>query len=267
MKNAIIFLLLLALSGTGTAQKSYEIPKRLTPTVKEQTIANAQSINDLSPLLWQNLNLTSAERYWLTARRVNEAGPVADGYQYPQDKYSEVLDVVFTEITATVNGKTATAQANSDKLTAEQKTLLASATPGSDITIKLRYMYKDKRKDAYGKRDYAVQGDTKLTILPQVEAQFPGGKDELNTWFADKVIYKLPEVSLKERVERAIIKFTIAEDGKVLEPRLERSSGDEAIDQLLMQALYSMPQWQPAVNSKGVRIKQEVLIPFGFEGC
>lgn len=266
MKNAILFLLL-ALSGTGNAQTPYEIPRRQTPTVKEQSIATAQSINDLTPLLWQGLNLTSAERYWLTARRVNEAGPQGEGYQYPQQKYMELVDVVYTEITATANGKTLTAQSNSEKLSAEQKTLLASATPGADITVKLRFMYKDKRKDAYGKRDYAIEGSTKLTLLPQVEAQFPGGWEELSAYFADRVIYKLPEVSLKERVERAIVKFTVTEDGKVVDARLERSSGDEAVDQLLMQALYSMPQWQPAVNAKGVRIKQEVLIPFGFEGC
>ncbi len=266
MKNAILFLLL-ALSGTGNAQKPYEIPQRTVPTVKEQVVVTAQTINDLTPLLWQGLNLTSAERYWLTARRINEAGPQGEGYRYPQQKYMELVDVVYTEITATANGKILTAQSNSEKLSAEQESLLASATPGADITLKLRYMYKDKRKDSYGKRDYAVEGSTKLTLLPQVEAQFPGGREELNAYFADKVIYKLPEVSLKERVERAIVKFTVAEDGKVIEARLERSSGDEAVDQLLMQALYAMPQWQPAVNANGVRIKQEVLIPFGFEGC
>ncbi len=267
MKNAIIFLMLVLLKGNSYAQNPYEIPQRLTPTVKEQTVKNAQTINDLSPLLWQNLSLSSAERYWLNARRVNEAGPFAEGYQYPQNKYNEVLDVVFTEITATANGKTLSAPGNSDKLTAEQKALLASAMPGSDVTLKLRYKYKDQRPDQYGKRNYPVEAETKLTVMPQVEAQFPGGREELSAWFADKVIYKLPEVSLKERVERAIVKFTIAEDGKVIDAHLVRSSGDEAVDQLLMQALYSMPQWQPAVNANGVRVKQEVLIPFGFEGC
>jgi len=62
------------------------------------------------------------------------------------------------------------------------------------------------------------------------------------------------------------VKFTVNEEGKIVDALIFRSSEDPKADQLLLDAINKMPEWKPARNSTGMKIKQEFTIPMS-NGC
>jgi TonB family protein len=62
------------------------------------------------------------------------------------------------------------------------------------------------------------------------------------------------------------VKFTVNEEGGIMNPKMLRTSRDSKADKLVLEAISKMPKWKPAQNSKGVKVKQEFTVPFGG-GC
>ncbi len=268
MKSLFTSLFSLAFAFITHAQNDpLNLAQNLNPRVKKEAINKAVSINDLSPLIWSRLSLSSNDRYGLTQRRINNfAQPQPADYLYPQEDYSLIVQVVFTEISLKVNGVTKTAQSTSDKLTARQKEILNAGDMGSDISIKLRYKYIDQTKDNFGSRNTIAEGSTGLTLVPETEAEYPGGLKQLSAYFTNQVTGKIADKKLSEKLLNAIIRFTVDQDGRVLNPELVRTSTDTRIDRLLLEAMQKMPLWKPSVNGQGTKIKQEFTIPFS-SGC
>ena len=132
--------------------------------------------------------------------------------------------------------------------------------------MQLTYKYKDRTKDSFGPRDEAVETEASITVLPKQSAEFSGGEQKLSAYFGTQVVDKLSSEWDRKKLERAVVVFTVSETGAVSNAAVTTSSGDKQIDSLLLEALKAMPAWKPAVNSGGVKVKQEVVIPFG-EGC
>jgi TonB family protein len=267
MKNGTCTLLFLLAVFTGFAQKAkYTLPERQTPSATKEMLNQAQYINDISPMLWSSFSLGTSGRYYLDMRRPN-MGPQAENYLYPQDNYKQIVNVFFVEITGTLSGKSVTAKSKSDKLTPEQKNILANADLGTDIAISLNYKYKNQQDDQFGPRDNVVEATTVITVVPASEAQFPGGYRQLSEYFAGNVISKVAEKDIEPKVKRAAVKFTVNEEGEVVDAQISRTSSDAQIDRLLLEAINKMPKWKPAVDANGVKVKQVVSIPFGVTGC
>lgn len=266
MKRSLLLLFAATLLTTAGAQNAaFKLPERQTPTTTKSVLAHAKTINDLSPLLWSNLNIPMGERYWLEHRR-NEPQPQPKDYIYPQEKYNEIVAVIGVDVTVHVNGKTLSVHGNNEELTNEQRNALSIADLGSAIDVKVEFKYKDQHTDNYGLRNYAVEGATTIAVVPEVEAQYPGGLNELSQYFTGSVINRVPDAKVTENLSRAIVKFTVDEQGRVVNASLERGTSNEDLDRLLLEALYTMPKWTPAVDAKGRQVKQEIRLPFSA-GC
>ena len=267
MKAGLSTLILLLLVSIGFAQPvKFEIGERRSPITKADKIKDAKYITDLSPKIWEQLDLISKERYFLNERRP-DISPQPEKFIYPQERYIEVLDYVAVEISITTNGKKLIASSNSELLTAEQKNLLTGLGAGAVFDLKIKYKYKDTKKDEFGPHDYVVTGNTTITVVPETEAAYPGGLKNLSEYFIDHVISKSSNKDVNDVIRRATIVFTIDEQGKVINPKLASGSKDAGIDKLLIEALSHMPDWKPAQNAKGEKVKQEVYIPFNSGGC
>ncbi len=264
----LLSLLIVLLAATGYAQSELiDLGAYLNPRVKKDALQKATTINDLSPLLWSRLSLSSNDRYALNQRRVNlYAQPQPADYLYPQNDYKLITEVVFTEISLTVQGVTRVAQSTSEQLTASQKEILQAADMGSNVTVKLRFKYKDQTKDNFGSRNKVVEGITAFTIVPQTEAEYPGGFKQLSAYFKRQVAAKLNDKQIAEKLYQAVIRFTISADGQVLHPAIVQTTTDAQLDKLLLQAMEQMPGWKPSANAQGTKIKQEFTIPFSG-GC
>lgn len=157
--------------------------------------------------------------------------------------------------------KTKTVSKN-NVLTTEQKNMLPSAALTSKIEIIVKYVTKNSVTDSADNR----QMELILTVIPETEAEFPGGNE--------KVIGYLKENSSKiiseknpETFQNALILFNINEIGKITDVTLAATSGYTEIDNLLLEVIGKMPAWKPAENATGVKVKQEFEFTFGQSGC
>ena len=267
MKTCIITLVSFLLAASGFSQDfKFEYAGRLTPAVKKERLHEVQYVNDISPELWSGLFFQSVEGQLLQLRRIMVFPQPAD-YVYPQENYQQILDVVGVEISATSNGKTLSAQNTSDKLTSEQKNILTTADLGTDIRIKIQFNYKNQSDDSFGSRSGIKEGVSTVTVVPDTEAEYPGGHKEITEYFTKNVIDKIAAPSTSQKIQNAIVRFTINEEGKIVDAKISRTSTDPYIDKLLLDATAKMPKWKPAENSKGIKVKQEFVIPFGGGGC
>lgn len=266
MKNSLLALLICLLCSSSYAQnEKYRVPERQTPTYTKAKVTTASTITDLSNLIWANMDMPAGERFYLQHRRIEEF-PQPPKYVYPEKRYAEILDYVSVEISAVRDGKPVLAKSSSEKLTAEQKNILASATLGSDVSVKIKYKYKDQKEDALGPRNTIVEGKSTLTLVPEKEAEFPGGFKQLSDYFISNVIKKAGTKEAVEKFMFAAVKFTVTETGQVADAKITRYSSDAQINKLIIEALSKMPAWKPAENDKGEKVKQEFSIPFNV-GC
>jgi TonB family protein len=266
MRTFLLLAVMSAFAVSGNAQNfKFQLPERQTPVVSKERLNNANTLNDISPMLWSSMYMSYDERYLLEHRRP-EVFPQPKDFLYPQENYSQIITVQSVQISVTSNGETMVAKSTDEKLSAEQKKLLTNADMGSNIRINFKYKYKDQSPDKLGSRSQLVEVHADITVVPETEAEFPGGYKQLSNYLAENVIGKTSDPKAAEQLGLATIVFTVSENGDVVSPTIARSTQNGHLDQLLLDALYKMPRWKPAVDSKGAKVKQEFVIPFNV-GC
>jgi TonB family protein len=229
MKKSFIAPLLFLLFATSFAQDlNYEIHGKYTHPIKKVTLEKARSMSDLIPY-------------------------------YPSGWISDYISV---EIMATINGTPMMAAGINDKLSTEQKHILSAADPGTDVVLNISFRYNNSVTDItdVGKMHYIA------TLVPEIEAKYPGGNQQLDQYLKENAISKISETSSKQ-FQEILLGFTVNEDGKVANARIFKTSGDPKIDDLLIEAINKMPEWRPAEDSNGLKVKQEFEFSVGSAGC
>ncbi|MES2284059.1 MAG: hypothetical protein V4547_00140 [Bacteroidota bacterium] len=265
MKNNIITLLLSLLSLIGSSQNSkFEYLGRSNPSVKKEKLKDAKFISDITPEFWERLVMPEKDRIELDHRRKMDYS--LGSYLYTQGGYN-IIDYISIEILATCNGKVLMFESTSDKLSTEQKNILNTADLSSNIRIKIMFKYKNQVNDNLNSGDKIIAGQLTVTVVPEIEAEYPGGFKQLSEYLVKNVINKIPEKGAYKKIEQAIVKFTVNEEGQIVETKMFRWSADSQTNKLIVDAINKMPKWKPAQNSRGIKIKQEFSIPFGGDGC
>ena len=222
-----IFILFLCLNSTAQ-NLSYEIHGNYRHPVTNQQLIKAQTMTDINP-------------------------------GYPS---SWITDYVLTEIEATCNGEKLSVNGLNDTLHDAQRKILSSADLGTDIIIDVHY-----------RRNNAATGESQLntlhyvaTVVPETEAQYPGGNDELMKYIKENAIDKITghEDKLNQNI---LIQFNINAAGEPVDARLIRTSGDQKTDKMLLKAITKMPVWKPAVLANGLTVLQQFTFSIEAMGC
>lgn len=264
MKNIIFALLISVLFNNVYAQNSkFEYTGRLTPSIKKAKLIKADIIDEIMPEFGRYFVMPFNERAQFDKSRIT-VYPQAN--YYPQENYNYLLDYVAVEITTTSDGKVLTSQSTSNVLTIEQKNNLYASDLGSDIRIKIKFKFKNQVKESLDNINEIVIGEYTVTVIPEKEAEYPGGFRKFTDYFTENLLNQMPEIAINEKVQQAILKFAINEEGQIIDAEILRTSTDSQIDKLLLEATINMPKWKPAENSKGIKVKQEFSIPLGGNG-
>lgn len=204
----------------------------------------------------------------ITATFFNDVIPNYPAY------YSTIIDFVSVEICVTSSGKTLKAASTSEKLTTAQKTILNAADFGTEVVIQTKFKYKDPSNDNLGSGDKIKNMNFSVMVLPEIQAEFPGGYDTMTTYLKENVIKKFSEVTKFDKdqpinMPRVNLAFTVNEDGRITDARIIKPSNDLRMDNLLLDAVNKMPNWKPAENANGTKVKQEIKlgIPYLRRGC
>ncbi len=181
---------------------------------------------------------------------------------YPK---SWILGYVSVEVSGVCNGKPVSAKGTNEKLSKAQQTILNNADLGSNISITIEY----KCKNAITGEPEISNMHYKTTYTPDVEAQYVNTSKTMMDYLNDNIITKIPE-EISKQLKSAIVNFTINEEGKIDNAKISRTSGDVSTDNLLLEAINNMPNWKPAENSNGVKVKQNFEFILGGKlvgGC
>jgi len=191
----------------------------------------------------------------LSKEQLDEARSLADLNRYFRaDWVSAYLSV---EISISQRGELRKALGENDQLNPAQKRLLNASDPGSDITVHIRYIPENTLKN---KEPRSM--DFSFTVEPENEAAFAGGSQQLAEYLEDNVIRKIPAASFRQ-YHLTAVKFTVDQEGKVINAHVFESSGDEKTDELLLNAVCGMPDWKPAQYAAGPKTSQQFVLTIG----
>jgi hypothetical protein len=196
----------------------------------------------------------------LTKEKLAEATTLIDlNKKYPSSWVREYLSV---EIITTEKGKTRNAVSENDTLSQEQKDNMRTADSGTDFSVIVRYIPENTLK-----QNDAKDMEFRVSVDPDQEASFPGGPQQLEQYLNEEVNQKIQD-SIFTGYKLAAVKFTINEEGQVIDAHVFWTSEDEKVDAIMLDAICSMPNWKPAEYSDGTKVKQEFAFTVGnMESC
>ena len=236
---------------------------RFLPAITKERIGSAKFVHEIMPEFRRFVILPYHDHFVLMQQldlfKYNQ-----ENYFYPQENYSDIINYVFVEITAVCNGKTLKSKSTNNLLTAEQNNILCNADLGSDIHIKFNFNYKNR--DIAPGENKIIEGEYNVTIIPEIEAEFPGGFNQITPYLIKSVSSKTSNTNFLKKINTAIVKFTVNESGKITDAKITRSSSDPELDKVLIEVINNMPKWKPAKNAKGIAVKQVFAIPLGGNG-
>ena len=229
MKNLIAFVFCCLLSMSSYAQDSrFEVRGMFTHSVTKDKLKAARSMCDIV------------------------AG-------YPS---SWITDYISVAISAVIDGNTVKAVGMNEVLNKGQLKMLAEADLGTDVVLDISYKSKNI---ITGNDEISIMNFT-TTIVPEIQAEYQGGPEEMTHYFQqnaiDKIYFKYSSLQV-----RGEVKFTITEDGEISNPYVVKTSGDSEIDTLLLETILKMPKWRPAQDANGVKVKQDFVLSVGNTGC
>lgn len=172
-------------------------------------------------------------------------------------KSSWVKEYISVEIFTSHQGKIRKAIGKNDVLTEEQKNNLNMADKASDINIKVHYIPDNNLKH----NDIKVM-DFTFTVDPNSPAKYVSGENKMIQYLKEKAIDHIPD-NLITGYELAAVKFTVDEEGKIINTHVFESTKNEKIDNLLLKTVNNMPNWNPAEYTNGTKVKQEFVLTVG----
>ena len=274
MKNSLVTALLCLVFLPGFAQSSgYEFQGQLRATVSKEKLPFGKSIHDINPEFCRYMALPPQDAFVLDQRIDRQkiylgcalpqflkvTGSPQGKSQYVQKDFDDLVHYVSVEVSAVSGGKIRTAQGKSAQLTPEQNFILAKADMGSEVRVKVFFRYKEEGSKVN-------EGEFGTTVVPEHEAQFPGGVIPMTKYLKKNVSDKIAEAVPKTVIQQAQVVFTVDETGKIVDAAISSSSTNLKADKIILDAIRKMPKWSPASTSKGLRVRQQISFPFGSQG-
>lgn len=106
-----------------------------------------------------------------------------------------------------------------------------------------------------------------LTVVPAKKATYFMGIETLKNYFKENCKEELVNVD-PEKLLPAKIFFTVNKNGTIENAHQDRPSGYPEVDKKMIELINNLPgSWEPAENSKGEIVEQELVVSFGLMGC
>ena len=194
--------------------------------------------------------------------KLSEAKLISDVVPgYPVNWITKYLSVENQGIS---KGKTVKALSTNEALSTEQKDILSAVDLGSDVIVNVKYDYMNPVTNNIEKSIIHVS----LTAVPEIEAEYIEGKEQLVKYLKENSQTKIFEITPKQ-FQSISIRFTVNEEGEIINANVFRSSAEPKIDKLLLDLINKMPKWKPAKNENGIKVKQdfEFTINNKMNGC
>jgi len=140
--------------------------------------------------------------------------------------------------------------------------MMNTADAGTDISVKVLYLPENT----------LTHNDVKeisftFEVNPEKEASYSGGEQQLQEYLKKNAMDKISD-SVFKRYQLTAVKFTVTENGQIIDAHVAHTSNDEATDKVLLETICNMPNWQPAEYTDGTKVKQDFVLMVGDkESC
>ncbi len=180
--------------------------------------------------------------------------------EYPSKLIAEHLSVEIFSNSRGIDLKAVGKDVRFDKT---QKDLLQSLQLGDEININVKFRSENPvtHKMEEGLMNYV------LTIIPEQEAEYPGGYDELMHYLRETGANEITKEKI-EQIKPCLLHFTVGETGEVDKVELRETSGMQEVDEILLRLARNMSPWIPAKRANGSAASQKFeLHVLGMDGC
>ena len=192
----------------------------------------------------------------ITNEQLIEAGMLSDLHKHYNETW--VREYYSVEIATIHDGVTRKTIAKNSIISKEQKDYMRSADVGSNISVEVHYLPENTLKHNDPK-----EFTFSFMVNPLTEAEYPGGEEKLNSYLKEKAIDKVVGICV-ENNDLTIVKFMVSEKGEVNNAHIfgngYRSSTNELMDKILIDAILDMPLWKPAKFSNGKKNRTGICI-------
>ncbi|MEI6575356.1 MAG: energy transducer TonB [Bacteroidota bacterium] len=263
MKSTIIIALFFLSVFSGFSQNTrFTYNGRTSPALSKSGLNEARFLGEVTPDLIHKIEMPS-EDFLLFKKFLELQHEISP---FPPGNYSNLIDFISVEITATCEAKVRNAKSPGDQFNKNQISILKAVDLGTEIRINIKF--KCKNQDL-GRPEYehkVFEGGFGVEVIPDVEAKYPGGNKQLSEYFQTKLFDKAIDPKSYAKIQNGGVKFTVDEKGQVVNAKMAWSTSDPKIDKLIIEVAKKMPGWKPAESPKGVKVKQEFEIPLSFGG-
>jgi TonB family protein len=207
-----------------------------------------------------NIDIHPDYRHSITRDKISQARSMSDIIPYYPSSW--IKSYASVQLTTNHDGLAQVASSKDEKLTDAQLEMLNSLDYGDEVVIDIDFQYDASMTSlTVGKINYPV------TLVPETEAFFPDGRDQLHQYLKGNAIDKISEKEAKD-LQMVTVSFTIDEAGEIAGAKVSTTSGNPEFDRLLLEAMSNMPRWKPAEDSEGHKVRQNFeLVVTGNTGC
>ena len=210
---------------------AYDVNSRFYHTITKESLLEAETIHDILP----------------TTKLL------------PMDSYYNVTVQVYSESCQ----KGTPRMAHSGELSDTQKELLRSLNYGSNFYISARERSLEASIGCQSSDSLIYY----ISVIPHKQANYSEGKDELISYL-DKNSHNVLVDLQQGQLQPGKLHFVVTADGEVENVRLSSSSGFELIDNRMIELMKDLPgSWDVALDKKGEKVNQELVLSFGMIGC
>jgi hypothetical protein len=150
-----------------------------------------------------------------------------------------------------------------DAFNAAQIKLLQSAPYSTNILLRAEYQQKNWVTGVL-EESYTTPH---ITVVPEKEAKYVEGEEALISYLKDNSKEKTADV-IQANLQPGKVSFTVTSKGEISNVELLSTSGYSEIDKTMIQLINNTPgKWEPAENSHGEKVDQELVFSFGTIGC
>ena len=251
-KNALIILL----SITAISWVSYGFKSQIDPVAGLcKTEPNLEANPDFVYLIESRFNSTITKQKLQTAKSIIDI--------FPAHATNGISDFQNTKIALLPNQKKSIQNGKGEILNQNQLALLQLADYSTDFYLRAEYV-KNTLNTNQVERDHIIYY---MSVVPEKEASYQDGQSALINYLKKNSIEETL-IAPKDKLSPGKIRFTVTEKGHISNVILESTSGHQVIDQTMMELVTTVPgNWNPATNSKGENVAQELVFFFGIAGC
>ncbi len=169
-----------------------------------------------------------------------------------RDYPSAWIDVYESvELICVRNGESIRTESKNEILSEEQIQLLQNADLNTDVYIHIAYTYKNPVDNKIEHNEIKLSRN----LVAEKEAEFNGGEEALKTYMQHSTINAFIDPNAKLKWG-AIVRFTVNEQGWVVDPIFIRDTGNAERDRVIKETLLTMPAWKSAETADGKKVPQ-----------